>query len=123
MKKLAEQRNQYNMPTYFQLGRNTIQAGNEVFKPTFNKNKGLKGFFEGSKKLDIPIRANILDKSDSRDRLNLAPDLYQETITPQKIRVKNMLRNSREFSDRHEDRLPELTSEKKSVMQQLLNKK
>ena len=62
-------RNQYNLPTYFQLGRNSIKNGESIFirDPS---NQGLVDNFRG-KKQDIPIAANLLSKSDSAERLNM----------------------------------------------------
>ena len=62
-------RNQYNLPTYFQIGRNSIENHDSLYinDPS---NQGLVGNFRG-KKQDIPIAANLLSKSDSAERLNL----------------------------------------------------
>ena len=63
-------RNQFNLPTYFQIGRNSIQNGESVFVSD-PSNQGLLGNYRG-KKQDIPIAANVLSKSDSAERLNLS---------------------------------------------------
>ena len=74
------------MPTYFQLGRNTVDAGEKIFTHDRSVNKGLVNITEaggGPKRFNIPIQANILAKSDSRERLNLAPHMHHETeMTP-----------------------------------------
>ena len=57
------------MPTYFQIGRNSIEASESLYVPD-PRNKGLVGMSLG-KRQNIPIAANILSKSDSAERLNL----------------------------------------------------
>ena len=84
LKQLAEQRNSFNMPTYFQLGRNSVGENDKIFKPNLQVNKGLrghKGITDSEKRFAIPVTAKILASSDSRQRLNLAPSMEHE-ISP-----------------------------------------
>ena len=71
-------KNSDNLPTYFQLGRNSIEALSAVFVQD-PKNKGLRGF-QGGRRQNIPVQANILSKADSGERLNL----QQKVDSPQR---------------------------------------
>ena len=62
-------KNSDNLPTYFQLGRNSVEAHSALFVQD-PKNKGLAGLNRG-KRQNIPVQANILSKADSAERLNL----------------------------------------------------
>ena len=62
-------KNQFNMPTYFQIGRNSIEVGDSIY--THNpSNRGLSNFQPG-KRYNIPVHASLLSKADSAKRLNL----------------------------------------------------
>ena len=60
--------NKDNLPTYFQIGRNSVEAGERLYKQE-SSNKGLYGVPNGKK--PVPIASSVLARSDSSDRLNL----------------------------------------------------
>ena len=60
--------NKDNLPTYFQIGRNSLAAGERHYKWE-KTNKGLSGLPNGKK--PVPIASSILARSDSSERLNL----------------------------------------------------
>ena len=73
-------KNQYNLPTYFQLGRNSIKNGESLFinDPT---NQGLVGNFRG-KKQDIPIAANLLGETNKHGLKGEAISLMSLNCSP-----------------------------------------
>ena len=60
--------NKDNLPTYLQIGRNSVEAGERLYKQE-SSNKGLYGVPNGKK--PVPIGSSVLARSDSSDRLNL----------------------------------------------------
>lgn len=69
MKQQILQKNEHNLPTYFQIGRNSLEHGERVYVHDPN-NRGLSNFSRG-KKYNIPVQAAILTKGDSYSNLNL----------------------------------------------------
>lgn len=65
--------NKDNLPTYFQIGRNSIEAAERHYKQE-RTNRGLTGLPNG--KRSVAIASSVLARSDSSDRLNL----YQTKI-------------------------------------------
>ena len=62
-------RNSTNLPTYFQLGKNSVAASEAIYTVD-PSNKGLIVVPRG-KRQNIAVQANILAKCDSGERLNL----------------------------------------------------
>ena len=86
-------KNQFNMPTYFQLGRNSIENAERAYIQD-PQNKGLIGLPRG-KRQNIPVPANVLSKSDSSERLNLAP----KTDSPQRKLAGKLRMDERRFKE------------------------
>ena len=99
-------KNAYNLPTYFQLGRNSLEASESIFVPS-EKNKGLDGSVPRGKRTNIPIAANILTKQDSGERLNLKPSISRAD-SPQRRLLAKLRLEERNFKETFEGkRLPD----------------
>ena len=60
--------NKSNLPTYFQIGSNSIEAAEQHYKQE-KTNRGLSGLPNG--KRPVAIASSVLARSDSSERLNL----------------------------------------------------
>ena len=86
-------KNQFNLPTYFQFGRNSVAASESLYTAD-PKNKGLIIIPPG-KKQNIPVEANVLSKSDSAERLNLRTNVD----SPQKRYAAQLRLEERKFKE------------------------
>ena len=86
------------MPTYFQLGRNSIEHHDSVYTHD-PSNTGLLGFPRG-KRQNIPVLANILARSDSSERLNLPHNVD----SPAKRKASSLLMQERGFREQFDGR-------------------
>ena len=97
-------RNEHNLPTYFQIGRNSLDAAESLYTSD-PANKGLLIIPRG-KRQNIPIGANILAKSDSAERLNLK-NARKATDSPSRKFAAKLRIEERKFREQFEgERLP-----------------
>lgn len=100
-------KNSHNLPTYFQLGRNSIEAGDRVFVASNEHNSGLHGSVPKGRRTNIPVQANILTRQNSAERLNLKPAIPRADSPSRRLLAKMRL-EERSFRDSFEGkRLPD----------------
>ena len=101
-KKMIETRNKDNMPTYFQIGKNTLERAEQLYIAD-PMNKGLVDNSRPGKKMSIPVNANILSKSDSSERLNLAgkKDYRVASKSPLKQLATRLMKEENAFRQKY----------------------
>lgn len=116
-------KNQYNLPTYFQLGRNSIEVGDRPFVGSNEQNRGLVGSVTRGKRQHIPVAANILTRQDSAERLNLKPS-NPKIDSPSRRLLAKMRLEERSFKETFEGRrLPDNRNSNDRQTTSLLSKK
>ena len=99
-------KNRDNLPTYFQLGRNSIENAEKVFIPNPQTNKGLIGSNKPGKKMSIPVPAYVLSKADSGERLNLHPSGFKDNRGGDKSPIRKLatmlMSEEKRFKEKYE---------------------
>ena len=127
MKQKMISKNEHIMPTYFQIGRNSVEHGNAIYTHNL-ANRGLTNFQPG-KRQNIPVPASVLNRGESSVNLGLGLGSGSRTDSPVGKFAANLRMQERKFKQQFDAMGADQQSETKdqsdyqSKMQSLLLKK
>ena len=115
---MIETKNKDNLPTYFQLGKNSVEYGEQRYIADPN-NKGLVGNPKPGKRMGIPVQANILSKGDSGDRVNLSNNEFRNgSKSPLKQLASRLMKEESRFKDMYTPSKDDIRERKSSMQNQ-----